>query len=52
MVEVEGVPLPMLKPNLTPPLEEDPNVGIRIDVMGVETICKLTDGNDDMIDLP
>jgi hypothetical protein len=36
MAEMEGIPPPMLKPRLGPPLEEDPDIGIVIDVMGVE----------------
>jgi hypothetical protein len=36
LVEVEGVPLPMLKPKLRPPLENNPEVGI--EGMGVGTL--------------
>jgi hypothetical protein len=51
MVEVEGIPLPVLKPRLEPPLEEYPKVGVGIDRMGVEALGKLTYGDDDMIDI-
>jgi hypothetical protein len=47
MVEVEGIPLPMLKPNLIPPLEEYPKVVVGIDGVGVETSGKLIDGDED-----
>jgi hypothetical protein len=36
----------MLKPSLGPPLEEDPNVGIEMDRMGVEMLGKLADGKE------
>jgi hypothetical protein len=47
MVEVEGIPLPMLKPNLIPSLEEYPKVVIGIDGVGVETSGKLMGGDED-----
>jgi hypothetical protein len=52
MVEVEGIPLPILKPCLIPPPEEYPKVGIGIDMMGVEMLDKLMDGNDYTTDIP
>jgi hypothetical protein len=52
MVEVEVIPPPTLKLKLSPPLEEDPKVGIGIDRMGVETLCKLIDGYDDTTYVP
>jgi hypothetical protein len=42
----------MLKPNSIPPLEKDLILGIRIDEMGVETLGKLMDGDDDMVGIP
>jgi hypothetical protein len=47
MVEMEEIPPPILKPNLDPPLEEYPKVGIGIYMMGVEMLGKITNGNDD-----
>jgi hypothetical protein len=52
MVEVEGTPPPMLKPRLSPPPEEDPNVGIRMDGMGVGMLGKLKDRKVDTIGAP
>jgi hypothetical protein len=52
MVEVEGIPPPMLKRRLTPPLEEDPKVGIGIYDLGVEKLGKLTNGKDDLTGVP
>jgi hypothetical protein len=52
MVEVEGIPPPMMKPRLGPPLEEDPDVGITTDGMGVGMLGILTKGKEDTIDIP
>jgi hypothetical protein len=52
MVEVEGVPLPMLKLRLGPPLEEDMNMDIKMDGMGVGTLGRLMDGNEDTVMSP
>jgi hypothetical protein len=52
MVEVEGIPLPMMKPRLPPPLEEDPDLGIKIDGMGVGMLGILIEGKVDTINIP
>jgi hypothetical protein len=52
MVEVEGIPPPMLKPRLDPPLEEDPDVGIKMDGMGIGMLGRLMDGKEDMTGVP
>jgi hypothetical protein len=52
MVEVERIIPPMLKPRLALPPEEDLNVGIGIDGMGVETLGKLMNGNNDTPGIP
>ena len=52
MLEVEGNLPPTLKPRLSLPPEEDPNMGIGMDGMGVGMLGKLTDGNDDIIGIP
>jgi len=44
MEEVEGIPLPMLKPRLFPPLEENPNMGIEVDEMGRGMLGILIEG--------
>jgi hypothetical protein len=38
MVEVERIPLPMLKPRLGPPLEGNPDMGIVMDMIGIGMI--------------
>jgi hypothetical protein len=52
MVEVEGIPLPLMKPSIIPPLEEDPYVGIIINDMGIVTLVRLIGGKKDMTDVP
>jgi hypothetical protein len=44
MVEVEGIPPLILKPRLSPPLEEDSDVGIGMDGMGVGMVGRLKNG--------
>jgi hypothetical protein len=52
MVEVEIIPSPMLKPRLEPPMEEDPNVGIRMKGKGVGTLGILMDVKEDTVSVP
>jgi hypothetical protein len=52
MVEVEGIPPPMLKPKLAPPLEKIQRWASKIDGMGVEMLGILMDGNDDTTNIP
>jgi len=52
LVEVEGAPLPMLKPNLSPPLENNSKVGIDIEGTGVGMIGILKNGYDDTNNVP
>jgi hypothetical protein len=50
LVEVEGAPLPMLKPNLDPPLEKNLEVGV--EGMGFGMLGIIKDGVDDTTDVP
>jgi hypothetical protein len=43
---------PYVETKAWPPLEEDPNVGIEMDGMGVEMLGKLMDGNEFMASVP
>jgi hypothetical protein len=52
MVEVEGIPPPMLQPKLDPPPEGHPGVGIITDGMGVEMLGIWMDGKEDTTDIP
>jgi len=49
-VEVEGAPVPMLKPNLDPSLEKNLEVGI--EGMGFRMLGIIKDGVDDTTDVP
>jgi hypothetical protein len=52
MVEVEGIPLPILKPRLNPPLDRDPIMGIVIDGMGMGMLDILANIKEDTVDIP
>jgi len=47
MEEVEEILFPMLKPRLGPTLEEDPDMGITINGIGVGMLGILTEGKAD-----
>jgi hypothetical protein len=49
---VEGDALPMLKPKFAPPLENNLEVGMEVEGMGVCMLGILTDGFDDTDDVP
>jgi hypothetical protein len=52
LVEVEGIPPPMFKLRLDPPLEDDPNLGIKMEGMGVGTLGIPMDGKEDTTNIP
>jgi len=52
MVEVEVIPLPMLKSRLTPPLDKYLGVGLMTNGMGMVMLGILVDGNIDTTNVP